>query len=255
MRQRFFIDCVLPVLFACFILSCNSAKKEQEKPAFHYLDFKDSLLKHHDSLPDSSNLFDKGVFIPGVNSLDTFLISIDTVLARLKRQDFLSATEKSSVMENIRMLDSFYKSKDTASNPCREEECGLYTHVIKSTQTLYLYIEGELKDSFPVSTGMKKYTTPDMSVQPRGPVFTKYTSRKFPGGNYKGLGNMPYAVFVKGGYAIHGTTPGNFSKLGHIASHGCIRLHPDNARILYELVKLYGLHHTWVKVSDSLTSK
>jgi lipoprotein-anchoring transpeptidase ErfK/SrfK len=63
---------------------------------------------------------------------------------------------------------------------------------------------------------------------------------------------MPYAVFIRGGYAIHGTTPGNFSKLGTPASHGCIRLHPDHGRVFYELVKLVGLSNTWVNVRDSL---
>jgi lipoprotein-anchoring transpeptidase ErfK/SrfK len=117
---------------------------------------------------------------------------------------------------------------------------------------VYLHLDGELKDSFPVSTGTKKYTTPNLNLRPTGPLFTKYTSRKWPGGNYKGLGNMPYAVFVKGGYAIHGTTPGNFSKLGTAASHGCIRIHPDNARVFYELVNLVGISDTWVNVRDSL---
>ena len=61
---------------------------------------------------------------------------------------------------------------------------------------------------------------------------------------------MPYAVFVKGGYAIHGTTPGNFSKLGRRASHGCIRMPPDNAKIFYELVKKIGLQNTWVTIKN-----
>jgi lipoprotein-anchoring transpeptidase ErfK/SrfK len=91
-----------------------------------------------------------------------------------------------------------------------------------------------------------------LSVRASGPLFKKYTSRKFPGGNYQGLGNMPYAVFIKGGYAIHGTTTGNFAKLGTRASHGCIRLHPVNAKIFYELVKLIGINNTWVSITDSL---
>jgi lipoprotein-anchoring transpeptidase ErfK/SrfK len=61
---------------------------------------------------------------------------------------------------------------------------------------------------------------------------------------------MPYAVFIRGGYAIHGTTPGNFSKLGTRASHGCIRLHPDNAKLFNELVKRVGLENTWVKIME-----
>lgn len=103
-----------------------------------------------------------------------------------------------------------------------------------------------------MSTGKGKYETPELNLRPSGPVFIKYTSRKFPGGNYQGLGNMPYAVFLRGGYAIHGTTPGNFPKLGTKASHGCIRLHPDNAKIFNELVKVIGLENTWVSVKDSL---
>jgi hypothetical protein len=241
---------LIPGIF--FFLSCRRPAKEQNKPDFPYKAFKDSLQGENYLIhPDSSNLFDKGTFIPSIDSLQELLVSIDTMFSRLKRQQQLTPAEKVAITENISMLDSFYFRKDSLSSTgCHEKECGLYVHVIKSRQVLYLYLGGELKDSFPVSTGMKKYATPEMSLHPRGPLFMKYTSRKFPGGNYKGLGNMPYAVFVKGGYAIHGTTPGNFSKLGQVASHGCIRLHPDNGRLFYELVKLYGLSNTWVKVTD-----
>ena len=41
-----------------------------------------------------------------------------------------------------------------------------------------------------------------------------------------------------GGYAIHGT--GAIRQLGRPASHGCVRLHPANARALYRLVGSYG---------------
>lgn len=59
---------------------------------------------------------------------------------------------------------------------------------------------------------------------------------------------MPYAVFIEGGFAIHGTTVGNFKYLGTRASHGCIRLHPDNGRIFNHLVRQYGIRDTWVTV-------
>jgi lipoprotein-anchoring transpeptidase ErfK/SrfK len=109
-----------------------------------------------------------------------------------------------------------------------------------------------LTDTFSVSTGNKNHPTPDINMRPNGPTYIKYSSRKYPGGNYQGLGNMPYVVFIKGGYAVHGTTPGNFLKLGHRASHGCVRLHPDNAKLVYELVNTYGLENTWVTVTESL---
>lgn len=240
------------VLITSFFLSCTDEEKENAGPPFQYEKFRDSLQAENRLAPaDSSNIFESGSFIPSADTPRKLFISIDTLFSRLKRQDKLTPAEKAAVMENIRTLDSFYAGdSSTARSDCREKECGLYVFVQKSRQVLYLYIHGELKDSFPVSTGRKNYTTPDMDRHPSGPVFTRYTSRKFPGGNYKGLGNMPYAVFVKGGYAIHGTTPGNFSRLGSVASHGCIRLHPDNARVFYELVKLFGLKNTWVKVED-----
>jgi hypothetical protein len=144
-------------------------------------------------------------------------------------------------------LDMFPPPIDSG---CREMQCPLFIHVVKSRQTLFLYENGALVDSFKVSTGTKNHPTPDINMRPKGPTFVKYTSRKYPEGNYKGLGNMPYVVFIQNGYGIHGTTPGNFLHLGHRASHGCIRLHPEDAKRVYELVNLYGLQNTWVKVHE-----
>ena len=183
------------------------------------------------------------------------MMQLDTMKKGLKKVPGFTEEEKAIIRENIKMVDSFLVTrKDTASTiTCMEKDCIVYAEIDKSNQTLYLYILGELKDSFKVSTGKgKKYETPAMSLHPKGPLLIKYTSRKFPGGNYMGLGNMPYAVFVKGGYAIHGTTPGNFAKLGNKASHGCIRLHPDNAKIFHALVRTVGLGQTWVTIKDSL---
>jgi lipoprotein-anchoring transpeptidase ErfK/SrfK len=57
---------------------------------------------------------------------------------------------------------------------------------------------------------------------------------------------MPYSIFFKGGYAIHGT---NYVKrLGQPASHGCVRLHTANARELYELVQAYGKKSTRIRI-------
>ena len=98
--------------------------------------------------------------------------------------------------------------------------------------------------------------TPNFDKHPDGRIYNAYTSTKFPGGNYivtvngkkVGLGNMPYAVFIRGGFAIHGTGTGNWPKLGRVASHGCIRIHPDNARLFNALVRQYGVSNTWITV-------
>ncbi len=264
--------CKILLLFltGLFLLqSCKTGERKTNIQIDDYEKFRDSVLAENRSVaPDTSNIFDDGSsFKPGIDSVNTLLVTIDTMLYRevsimeqmdtlinqLKKADSYTKEEKEMLRENIRILDSFLVRNNTTEKiTCKEKECYLYVEIIKSKQMLFLHLDGELKDSFPVSTGIKKYTTPNLNVRPSGPLFTKYTSRKWPGGNYKGLGNMPYAVFVRGGYAIHGTTPGNFSRLGTPASHGCIRLHPDNGRIFYELVKLIGLSETWVNVRDSL---
>jgi hypothetical protein len=266
MKYPFCISVILLALLIC-LQACNNNEKKAVAAPFQYKAFKDSISREkYDTTGDASNIFDNRKFTPGQDSLltllhdfdtiwrrDLMLQQIDTVIKLMKPGDAVEPEKKAAIKNNLNILDSFLKKRaDTTQNRCREKDCFLYAEIIKSSQTLYLYVAGELVDSFKVSTGIKKRETPTLSVRPSGPLFTKYNSKKFPGGNYQGLGNMPYAVFIRGGYAIHGTTPGNFSKLGTRASHGCIRLHPYNARIFYELVKRIGLSNTWVSLKDSL---
>ena len=57
---------------------------------------------------------------------------------------------------------------------------------------------------------------------------------------------MPYSIFFLRGYAIHGTT--EVGNLGHPVSHGCVRLRPDNAKILFDLIRVHGLQNTSISV-------
>ncbi|HEX6914926.1 MAG TPA: L,D-transpeptidase [Chitinophagaceae bacterium] len=259
------------VLTLVSLVQACSNKETMASQRFSYTEFRDSILhRSTDTLPDtaSSNVLDSN-FIPGARSFEHLLVRMYTLwkleAAMLKKRETsvlnrdsasgYTDEEKMALQENISELDSFLRSSRDSTPPgnCRETACALYVEVVKSEQRLFLYIDGELADSFKVSTGVTGYETPDMNLRPLGPVLTRYTSRKFPGGNYMGLGNMPYAVFLKNGYAIHGTTPGNFSRLGRRASHGCIRLHPENAKLFNQLVKRVGLKNTWVRVTDQRT--
>lgn len=139
-------------------------------------------------------------------------------------------------------------AKDSIVDTCAQLQCDVWAKVSLEEQRMYLYVDGVLQDTFKVTTGNSRHKTPAMDRRPSGPLFIKYTSRKYPGGNYMGLGNMPYVVFIQGGYAIHGTTKGNISLLGKRVSHGCIRLHPDNAKIYFELVKARGVANCWVTI-------
>lgn len=260
---------IFGIILSLLLSSCSSPEIEEKKKQFNYTEFKDSLLRQDtDTLFEANNLFDNQIFVPGQDSLDKMLVRIDTFWRReerlmaqldsikkdINKQPGYTARELEVIKENIRAVDSFLLNRDSAHyKACNGVDCILFVQIDKAKQQLYLWIFGELKDSFLVSTGKgKKYETPQMELHPQGPVLTKYTSKKFPGGNYKGLGNMPYAVFLRNGYAIHGTTEGNIPKLGTTASHGCIRLHPDNAKILNALVKSVGLKQTWISIRDSI---
>ncbi len=257
------------IVITCTFFSCAGSQKPGLPEHFDYQQFRDSMLRTDImNQADTTNLFDNALFIPGRDSLnkllqhfdtiwkeETHLIAqMDTVRSKMTRTAGYTEEEKAVIKANIREVDSFLLAKDSTTGlRCHGNDCILFVEIDKGKQQLYLNILGVRKDTFKVSTGKgKKYETPAMELNPEGPVLTKYTSRKFPGGNYQGLGNMPYAVFLRNGYAIHGTTPGNFSKLGTRASHGCIRLHPDHAKILNALVRTIGIRQTWVSVRDSL---
>jgi hypothetical protein len=61
---------------------------------------------------------------------------------------------------------------------------------------------------------------------------------------------MPHAVFfMRDGHAIHGTY--EVKNLGKPVSHGCVRIAPENAAILYGLVQENGLENTKVVLTGS----
>lgn len=135
---------------------------------------------------------------------------------------------------------------------CRGNQCPLFIRVYKGYQDVEIYEGGKLTYRWKVSSGWAPtYETPDYSGKPTR-IYQSYTSRKYPGRGYvskngKNYGNMPFAVFYSGGFALHGTT--STQKLGQKASHGCIRLHPDHAELLNRLVRSYGPSSTWIYIS------
>src|SRR5262245_39351657 len=61
---------------------------------------------------------------------------------------------------------------------------------------------------------------------------------------------MPHAVFFPtDGHAIHGTL--DVKRLCKPASHGCVRLSPQEAATLYALVEKAGLKNTQVELAGS----
>jgi len=153
-------------------------------------------------------------------------------------------------------LDTMY-DWDHPTNPllhlmggCYRSSCRIYANVVKAEfpQKLYLYIDGDLAATWKVSTARSPYQTPSYDGHPSGPFYSGFfTSKTYPGGDYMGLGNMPYAIFYSGDFAIHGT--GAIGSLGRPASHGCVRTHPKFAQYFSEIVRKLGAGEVWVTVS------
>ena len=109
-----------------------------------------------------------------------------------------------------------------------------------SSQRMNVYVNGSLRYTWKVSTGRGRYATP------RGSYSAKWLSRYHRSRKYNNA-PMPYAIFFRGGYAVHGTN--HIRALGRRASHGCVRLHPRNASKLFSLVRRHGLKRSRVVIT------
>ena len=107
-------------------------------------------------------------------------------------------------------------------------QAGVVVTVNKSTQRLHVEVNGVTRYDWPVSTARAGYNTPN-GVYGVERLARSWFSRRY---NWS---PMPHSIFFDGGYAIHGSY--EISRIGTPASHGCIRLHPNNATILYSLVE------------------
>jgi lipoprotein-anchoring transpeptidase ErfK/SrfK len=108
-----------------------------------------------------------------------------------------------------------------------------------SQQTMEVLVDGRPTFAWKVSTGGRGHLTPTGSFKPTR-MHQMWYSRKYDNAP------MPHSVFFKGGYAVHAT---NFvRRLGQPASHGCVRLHPDNAADFYQLVEMFGPTNTRIVI-------
>jgi lipoprotein-anchoring transpeptidase ErfK/SrfK len=98
--------------------------------------------------------------------------------------------------------------------------------VDKSTQRMSVIVDGDHRYTWAVSTGIGG--TPSGNYRPQA-LDRHHRS------NLYGGAPMPYSIFYSGNFAIHGTMA--VGRLGSRASHGCIRLHPSNAAVLFSMVQ------------------
>jgi hypothetical protein len=119
---------------------------------------------------------------------------------------------------------------------------GVLISIDKGTQQMSVSVDGVPNYIFTVSTGRAGYGTPNGTYHPQW-MAKSWFSKKY----YNSP--MPHSIFFHRGYAIHGSY--EINKLGGPASHGCVRLHPEDATILFGLVQREGMAATTIVVSGS----
>lgn len=112
-------------------------------------------------------------------------------------------------------------------------------HVSVTSQLMKVYHEGRLLFTWPVSTAKPGKITPSGTYEP------EFLSKNHRSSRYNNA-PMPFAIFYDGHYAIHGTD--QIKRLGNPASNGCVRLHPDNAKILFNMVRAEGMENMRVVI-------
>ena len=112
--------------------------------------------------------------------------------------------------------------------------------VDKTAQTLTVARDGQVLHTWPVSTGRTGRFTPAGNFRAFRMEKDHY-SKEFDDAP------MPHSIFfTERGHAIHGSY--ETKKLGRPASGGCVRLAPENAKTLFEMVQAEGVLKTKVEV-------
>ena len=111
----------------------------------------------------------------------------------------------------------------------------------KSAQQMTVAVDGTPRYTWPVSTGRAGYDTPGGSFKINR-MDADHFSQEWDNAP------MPHTMFFDlHGHAIHGFF--DVKHLGLAVSHGCVRLSPDHATTLFDLVKAQGMANTSVTVT------
>jgi lipoprotein-anchoring transpeptidase ErfK/SrfK len=123
--------------------------------------------------------------------------------------------------------------------PLAPPEPTLFAVIDLGTQTMTVSDKNGEIASWRISSARGGYRTPTGTYTPH------YTARMHYSKQYH-FSPMPYSVFFNEGVAVHGTN--DLRNLGRPASHGCVRSHPKNAKVFYDLVQKHGKELTRVTV-------
>jgi hypothetical protein len=138
-------------------------------------------------------------------------------------------------------------SEESATQTALQETAPIASTVLinvdKATQKMTVLLDGVQQYEWPVSTGLRGYTTPS------GTYTTSSMNKIWYSRQWDNAPMFHAIFFTKRGHAIHGTL--DEKNLGKAASHGCVRLSRANAETLFTLVKQNGLENSQVVLSGS----
>ena len=97
-------------------------------------------------------------------------------------------------------------------------EAGVMVQIDRGSQTMAVTVDGISRYTWRVSTGRAGFGTPSGVFHPRS-MSARWFSRSY-----------------------------DIAQLGGPASHGCVRLHPSAAAVLFGIVSRVGMHNTTIVV-------
>lgn len=139
----------------------------------------------------------------------------------------------------MRRLVPLFSVLILAAFPARAEV--LRIGIDLSDQQMTVLRQGEVIHVWPVSTARAGHRTPVGTFAPQRLERMHYSKL------YHNA-PMPWSIFFRGNYAIHGTL--EVDRLGTPASAGCIRLAPENAEMLFGEVQEAGLAETVIVIAE-----
>ena len=145
-------------------------------------------------------------------------------------------------MRSIALLATAFLTLSAAVLSGGSASAGLDIYIDKSSQRMTVAVNGVKRYNWPVSTAKLGYTTPSGT-------FTPFRLERDHFSQEWDDAPMPHSIFFTyQGHAIHGSY--QTARLGRPASHGCVRLAPQNAATLFSLVTRAGLGNTRITVAD-----
>src|SRR6202046_4807262 len=117
----------------------------------------------------------------------------------------------------------------------------IVVNIDKSAQRMTVAVDGVTRYVWPVSTGRAGYDTPNGTFRVNR-MDADHLSQEWDNAP------MPHTMFFDlHGHAVHGFF--DVKHLGLAVSHGCVRLSPEHAATLFDLVKAEGMANTTVVVA------